>query len=81
MRDLTPLYGAVVSAVASVQGPAMPLTDLIQSIPDKRRIDVIESGYMPAFEVARYRSDESQTLQGQPWRGTSLSEPAGSDRL
>ncbi|WP_095093435.1 hypothetical protein [Pseudomonas sp. Irchel 3A5] len=64
MRDLTPLYGAVVLAVASVQGQAIPLADLIQSIPDKQHIDVIETGYLPVFEVARYRSDESQTLQG-----------------
>ena len=65
MRDLTPLYGAVVLAVASAEGQTMPLADLIQSsFPDRQHMDVVESGYLPAVEVARYRSDESQTLQG-----------------
>ncbi len=64
MRDLTPLYGAVVLAVASVQGQTMPLADLIQSIPDRQHKDVVESSYLPAVEVARNRSNESQILQG-----------------
>ncbi len=64
MRDLTPLYGAVVLAVASVQGQTMPLADLIQSIPDRQHKGVVESSYLPAVEVARNRSNESQTLQG-----------------
>lgn len=64
MRDLTPLYGAVVLAVASVKGQTMPLADLIQSIPDRQHIDVVESSYLPAVEVARNWSNESQTLQG-----------------
>ncbi|MCD5976266.1 MULTISPECIES: hypothetical protein [Pseudomonas] len=64
MRDLTPLYGAVVLAVASFQGQTMPLADLIQSIPDRQHKDVVESSYLPAVEVARNRSNESQILQG-----------------
>lgn len=70
MRDLTPLYGAVVLAVACAQAQAMTLTDAIQNTIDNHPeiqasknnrlsadedVNVAKGGYLPAVDlVASY---------------------------